>query len=330
MQLLPSSEILYFVSDRAKALINLATKKNGVASVADIFHFKHNINKLLCLSLSSKLRSKKLAIHELISKDVPSVEMISSEKEAYASIQFHTDLYVESMSNISQIMHPYQQGNQSQTSQNAMLQINRSLTNIEQVIQDCEIQDKYELFSKSKNQLEDVVAVIPLWHDLVLAAVNSFQEQQAIKDWFTQFLLPITYWEQALKKTKYAPRRNFIKQQITLCNAAETKIPEQLSPQKRKALKEEALLLAAKFQRASSQVEGRNGFLSQIYHNQKGFDRTRLEVMTVIHNFDTRRCDGKTPAQRLFGEKMTFEPLFEYIIKNIDELPRPRKRKINN
>jgi len=25
---------------------------------------------------------------------------------------------------------------------------------------------------------------------------------------------------------------------------------------------------------------------------------------------------------------MTFEPLFEYIIKNIDELPRPRKRKI--
>jgi hypothetical protein len=26
---------------------------------------------------------------------------------------------------------------------------------------------------------------------------------------------------------------------------------------------------------------------------------------------------------------MTFEPLFDFIIKNIQELPRPRKRKIN-
>ena len=137
---------------------------------------------------------------------------------------------------------------------------------------------------------------------------------------------PLIYWEQALKKTKYAPQRDFIKQQITLCNTVKTKIPEQLCLQKREELKEKAFFLAAKFQRASSQVEGRNGFLSQIHHNQKGFDKTRLEVMTVIHNFDTRRLDGKTPAQRLFGDKMTFEPLFEFIVKNIDELPRPRKR----
>ena len=330
MSLLPSCRILYFVSDRAKALINLATKKNGVTSVADIFHFKYNINKLLCLALSSKLRSKKVAINELASKDIPVVEVIDSEQEAYASIQFHTDLYVESMSHLSQIMHPYRQGNQLQTSQNAMLQMNTSLSNIEQVIQTCQIKDRYELFRKSKNQLEDVVSVIPLWHDLVVEELSCLQQEQAIKEWFSQFLLPITYWEQALKKTKYAPQRDFIKQQIALCNAAKTKIPEPLCPQKKEALKNKAFFLAAKFQRASSQVEGRNGFLSQIHHNQKGFDKTRLEVMTVIHNFDTRRADGKTPAQRLFGDRMTFEPLFEFIIKNIDELPRPRKRKLNH
>ncbi len=81
-----------------------------------------------------------------------------------------------------------------------------------------------------------------------------------------------------------------------------------------------------KFQRTSSQVEGRNGFLSQINHNQKTFDDTGLEVMTVIHNFDTRGFDNKTPAERLFGDKMSFEPLFDYIIKNIQELLRPRNR----
>ena len=330
MRLLPSCEILYFVSDRAKALINLAVKKNGVPSIADIFHFKHNINKLLCLSLSSKLRNKELTINELTSKNTPSVEVISSEQEAYATIQFHTDLYVESMSHISQIIHPYTQGNKIQTQQNAMVQMNTSLTNIEQVIQACQVKDRYQLFRKSKNQLEDVVSVIPLWHDLVVEELNFFEEGQAIKEWFCQFLLPITYWEQALKKTKYAPQRDFIKQQIALCSTVETKTPEQLCLQKKEELKEKAFFLAAKFQRASSQVEGRNGFLSQIHHNQKGFDKTRLEVMTVIHNFDTRRSDGKTPAQRLFGDKMTFEPLFEFIVKNIDELPRPRKRMINH
>ncbi|MFK7982432.1 MAG: DUF6399 domain-containing protein [Saprospiraceae bacterium] len=330
MSLLPKCKILYFVSDRAKALINLAKEKNKVPSVADIFHFKYNINKLLCLALSSKLRSSRLAIKELESKNIEEkcIEVTKSQNEAYAAIQFHTDLYVESMSNISQIVHPYRQGNGIQTQQNAILEINTTLSNIEQVIEACQIKDTYQLFRKSKNQLEDVVAVIPLWHDLVTEELISFQLEEQTKEWFARFLLPITYWEQALRKTKYMPQRNFIKQQIDLCKAFKYKIAAQFSQQEYEELKGKALFLTAKFQRASSQVEGRNGFLSQINHNQKGFDKTRLEVMTVIHNFDTRRIDGKTPAQRLFGNKMTFEPLFEYIIKNIDELPRPRKRKI--
>lgn len=330
MRLLPKCEILYFVSDRAKALINLAKQKNEVPSVADIFHFKYNINKLLCLALSSKLRSSKLAINKLESKDKEDrcIEITKFEEEAYAALQFHTDLYVESMGNMSQIMHPYTQGNQIQTQQNAMLQMNTSLSNIEQVIQACQIKDTYGLFRKSKNQLEDVVAVIPLWHDLVTAELSSCQLEEQTKQWFIHFLLPSTYWEEALRKTKYAPQRNFIKQQIELCNAFKNKTVEPLSLQKQETLKAKALFLATKFQRASSQVEGRNGFLAQINHNQKGFDKTRLEVMTVIHNFDTRRVDGKTPAQRLF-QNMTFEPLFEFILKNIDQLPRPRKRKLS-
>ena len=278
MRLLPKCEILYFVSDRAKALINLAEKKNKVPSVADIFHFKYNINKLLCLALSSKLRSSSLAINKLESKDKEDrcVEITKSEKEAYAAIQFHTDLYVESMNNMSQIIHPYTQGNQIQTQQNAMLQMDTSLSNIEQVIEGCQIKDTYGLFGKSKNQLEDVVAVIPLWHDLVTAELSSCQLAEQTKQWFTNFLLPRTYWEEALRRTKYAPQRNMIKQQIELCNTFNNKTAEQLSVQKRETLKAKALFLATKFQRASSQVEGRTGFLAQINHNQKGFDKTRL------------------------------------------------------
>ena len=329
MSLLPQCDILYFVSDRAKALINLAKKKNQVSSIADLFHFKHNINKLLCLALSSKLRSVQLAINELESKSVEGdcIEVTSSEHEAYAAIQFHTDLYVECMSDTSQIIHPYKQGNQIQTQENATIEMNTVLSNIEQVIEACQIKDTYQLFRKSKNQLCDVLAVIPLWHDLVTDDLASVQFSEQTKEWFTSFLLPITYWEEALRKTKHGAQRNFIKEQIMLCHTFKGQIADELSDQEYENFKDKALYLAAKFQRTSSQVEGRNGFLAQINHNQKGFDKTRLQVMTVIHNFDTRRIDGKTPAERLFGHQMNFEPLFEYIIKNIDELPRPRKRK---
>ncbi len=54
------------------------------------------------------------------------------------------------------------------------------------------------------------------------------------------------------------------------------------------------------FQRASSAVEGRNGFLSQMHHNQRGLPKQRYKVWTVLHNFDCRAADGTTPAVAVF------------------------------
>lgn len=329
MSLLPKCEILYFVSDRAKALINLAEKKNQSVSVADCFHFKYNINKLLSLALSAKLRSAQLNLTKLSTdKALTNICCIEAAASEYAAVQFHTDLYVESMTNISQILHPYTEGNNKQTQERATVEINMTLSNIEQVIEQYQIKDTYKLFNKSKNQLDDVVAVIPLWHNFVTDELQELQLNQPTKEWFTDFLLPKTYWERALKRTKYSPQKDYIKHQIICCKAVEFKMGDKLTEQEFQILCDKAVYLSAKFQRTSSQVEGRNGFLSQINHNQKSFDDTRLEVMTVIHNFDTRGLDSKTPAERLFGDTMSFEPLFDYIIKNIQELPRPRNRNV--
>lgn len=163
MTLLPKCGILYFVSDRAKALINLATKKCQSTSVADCFHFKYNINKLLCLALSSKLRSSRLNLTKLSDDNGSTSNAIECAASEYATIQFHTDLYVESMTNISQILHPYTKGNKVQTQENATIEINSALSNVKQVIDEYQIKDTYNLFNKSQNQLDDVVSVISLW-----------------------------------------------------------------------------------------------------------------------------------------------------------------------
>ena len=81
--------------------------------------------------------------------------------------------------------------------------------------------------------------------------------------------------------------------------------------------------LAGQFQRASSAVEGRNGYLSQLNHGARGTPPQRLKVMTVIHNFDLKRTDGTTAAERLF--RTSFPDLFDWVVERMAPLPVPRK-----
>ena len=81
--------------------------------------------------------------------------------------------------------------------------------------------------------------------------------------------------------------------------------------------------MVRQFHRSSSAVEGRNGCLSQMYHNGRGLTESRLKALTVIHNYGLRREDGTTAAQRLFGKP--FPDLFEWLASQMGELPVPRK-----
>lgn len=81
--------------------------------------------------------------------------------------------------------------------------------------------------------------------------------------------------------------------------------------------------MVRQFHRSSSAVEGRNGRLSQMYHNGRGFKKKRLMALTVIHNYGQRRSDGSTAAERLFDT--AFPDLFGWVVDNMGELPLPRK-----
>lgn len=83
---------------------------------------------------------------------------------------------------------------------------------------------------------------------------------------------------------------------------------------------------SAVFQRSSSAVEGRNGQLSLNYHNLHRLSDRKLACLTAIHNFDTRRTDGTTPAERFFEAK--HGDLFEYLLENVKRAGRPRIRSL--
>jgi hypothetical protein len=87
-------------------------------------------------------------------------------------------------------------------------------------------------------------------------------------------------------------------------------------------LYKEAKRLATVFQRSSSNVEGRNGYLSLRSHQLRGLDRPRKRAcFTTMHNFFLTRPDGTTAAERFFGQKP--RAMFAAILASVELAPAP-------
>lgn len=80
------------------------------------------------------------------------------------------------------------------------------------------------------------------------------------------------------------------------------------------------------FQRSSSNVEGRNGYLSLHHHVFKQMNPRKMKASTVIHNFFIKRSDNTTAAQRFFEQE--HENLFEWLLKNTDYAAMPRLKRM--
>ena len=97
----------------------------------------------------------------------------------------------------------------------------------------------------------------------------------------------------------------------------------QLSPEIQRDLRQQAKEFAEIFQRSSSNVEGRNGYLSLRNHQLRGLDLPRKRTcLTTIHNFFLTRSDGTTAAERFFGKKP--RSMFAAILDSVELPPAPR------
>jgi hypothetical protein len=95
-----------------------------------------------------------------------------------------------------------------------------------------------------------------------------------------------------------------------------------LAPVAQDRLKQQAATLADVFQRSSSHVEGRNGYLSLRNHALRGLDHPRKRIcLTAVHNFLRTRPDGTTAAERFFGQKP--RSMFTAILGAVEIPPAP-------
>ncbi len=329
------------VSDRAKALIKLAVVGLECEHNADIFHGLHDISKWMGSTLghrkgttkrqldkcelSLEKAEKRGANKTIVESKVEQVEQARTQDQAATR---SLDNYRGTIRKISKTVHPFKlDDNTPQDSANVEKELREQAKDIEALACKHGINDKSGVMKKFKNQIKELVPSIDFWWLYVLTnlMVEQRKRSKELLNWAMHSLLPTVYWHNQAKKTKNPTLRKEYekawKKALFVFNTHA--LTGTFSEDEMLFWQNWAQEMVGKFHRASSAVEGRNGFLSQIYHNHRGLSPRRLKALTVMHNYFITRSDGSTAAQRLFGEKPP--DLFEWLLHQMGELPLPRK-----
>ena len=331
------TEVLYLVSDRAKALIQLAEKGVECLSMPDFFHVVHDIIKSYSLAIGRHVRQA----HQELAKatetltrlpaahDAPEAQALVEAKQA--EVQHWKEVqgtYRQHLETLSLTLHPFRLSDSTpQTADQVASRLHAVVEAIEALVRHQQLPARHPTMKKVRKQIPALAALVDCWWQGVRQDLEPFLLSPLWRQWVHECLLPLVYWECQIAHTRCTRRKTKLAQALEAVRAAfdTHAITRQLAPRVLAEWQAWATDRVHIFQRASSAVEGRNGFLSQMQHNHRGLPKRRYKVWTVLHNFDCRAADGTTPASRFF--RRPFPTLFETVLAQIEVLPRPRQRK---
>ena len=329
----------YFVSDRAKQLIKLATQGFKTSSIPDLFHAGNELVKLFGLKLN---RMKKgiqgkllknliiLGILNELGQDHPEIiwcqtQIIMNLEAQQINIDNGLSKYKDILYQVSILLHPFDIKNSSPVTSAMIEGLLLIITQKgEELKEEFNISSKKDHLKKFGKQVSGMASLIDTWWIWINEYFQDADVDEELKNWTVQYLLPFLYWQKQATRTKTPDLKEAYQY-------AADQAQEELdgNPHSHEYLKKNDIVSWAKwmisnFQRTSSAVEGRNGWLSQMNHNGRGVSLRRLKAQTVLHNYYLKREDGTTAAERLFHQKFP-DPL-EWVIERMGELPLSRNR----
>ena len=336
------TEVLYMVSDRAKALIKLAHTGLRCPSIPDLFHLGHDLAKSYSLCIFGRLRQAKRDLEhakqhlEKWQKEAQAnpdqVAQAQGRVTACSTSVHHWQevgrAWRQHLSKVSRLLHPWRLADSMrQTSQEVEEQLRAELKAMKTLLETNGLPMKQNTLDKVQKQLAGISALVDVWWQTVRQDLTQLAMTPRWTHWAEDVLLPLMYWQEQLRRTRYPGQKAQIALVLQAVEEAFERHPctRQLKPEVLAGWQAWAAEHARAFQRASSAVEGRNGYLSQMQHNHRGLPTRRYPVWTALHNFDCRATDGTTPASRFF--RRSFPDLFESVLSQINELPRPRQRR---
>jgi hypothetical protein len=331
-------EVSYAVSDRAKALIKLALTGFDCDSGADLFHAQQDVSRWLgaklgnrCKSAQKELEAAQHAENKASSAGTEDERIMlqenrmAAEKTLAANQQSQSD-YHDNLQAISDAVHPF---SLADSTQNNAVKVEELLEQraqaFEKIAQQQGIADNRNTMKTFRNQIQPLAVTVSCWWLWVWETLAKLAVDELTQNWLTMTLLPAVYWHHQMNKTQNRKAKAQYRKAWEQAVANFDSHPFTASLSDGEIQHWLALVdsMARQFHRSSSAVEGRNGCLSQMYHNGRGLSKRRLQSATVIHNYGIKREDGTTAAMRLFGTE--FPDLFSWLLEHMGELPLPRK-----
>ncbi len=285
------------VSDRAKALIQLAVKGMGCQSIPDLFHAMRCLSRSIGVRLGGKLaRTKKKLqktqreIRERYDRQKPVSAQLNQRlcwlQQEYQFIETGLNTYRSYIYQISTLVHPFViNENKFQTGNNVakmMRELLPQLAALGQTYQLSSIEKALEQFS---SQINGIAVGIDLWWQNI--AQNLFLEQidAFTQNWLLTCLLPEVYWFSLVSKTKNPELLEIYQKAWFQAHQQLLTDPftQKLENWEINRWRDWSTLMVSKFQRTTSAIEGRNGYLSRLHDSGRGLER---------EGFTSTNCDS--------------------------------------
>lgn len=330
------AQVKYLVSDRAKALVKLALDELGCRSIPDLFHALRQLSRAIGTPLALQLSrldkqcvQAQATLTQLQAQGKPSEAQhakLTQLKAQLGLLESTQATYHHLLQQLSLSVHPFAiDGSGFQSATEVTASLRGHLQALTALTQQADLPKLPAAVRQFSDQVSGITAVVHAWWTWVLQSLAADSKNPEVSNWVLTCLLPVTYWQQQLHKTKTPVLQQAYRAAYAQAQSTFTHHPLTLSltPESLQQWFSWAEWMVSKFQRTSSPVEGRNGYLARLHHNGRGLSARRLQVLTVIHNFALTRSDGTTAAERLFNQQ--FPDLFEYLVEHMGDLPQPRQ-----
>ena len=349
-----SVQVIQSTSDQGKAILRHALDMEAHHS-PDLFHPQHDLSKATALSLARRVRQAA----ENNEKAVRNRERLIAEREVYHSKRQRpgrppdfagrieragqaveeaqqavdealTDQEAcrKAIAGLSTDYHCYHLANGlAQSAEQVEALLGARFAVINEVAERAGLSEKCrKMIDKARRVTAEMVATIGFVQTEIAVRLAGLAITPDLCTEVATRLVPGLYLQRVAARAKLAEERRTITETAELL-IAPLRAPEhplqRINVEAAEQVDTVARTCADLFQRSSSCVEGRNGQLALFHHGLHRLTDKKLVVLTVVHNFHTRRPDGTTPADRFFETQ--HDDLFSRLLEHMPQLARPAR-----
>jgi hypothetical protein len=349
--------VVQVTSDQAKGLMACAEEGLEAHHTPDLFHVQRELSKATALALERQRATAATAQEQAglrlaatrqrqqdyqegprppgrppaLASDVRLAEAVLQQATTQVeTCQQRQEQAREAIRGLADACHPFDtRTGQPRAEAVVQQELTARVAEVEQVVASAGLgATSRAAVTRVQNWLVPLVVTFGWFWDMVELLLERLRLSAAQERTVRECVLPGLYWQREARRGRDPEQRRQRRELSTrlLAAAWSSESPlAALSVAERESLERVCREAVGLFQRSSSCVEGRNGRLSLLHHGHGPLSAGRLQALTVVHNYLSRRADGTTAAERFFGSKPC--PVFEWLLERLPDLPRPAQRR---